>query len=719
MSISKKMLGAFFSLTLITLSLGVYAAWSISYMAEIAYDIYDRNLMSVSHARAGAIELNRTRMLLMQFGLGREELELELAEARTLSLPSDAILTGSVSPAETEASAGNEHVSERQRLLSAARLEFGEPAAVALDALELSERGRMIALARAQTSDPIARLLESSDLSERERLIAIARSQNNAAISVPGDAAEVSERERLIAIARTEGVVVAASDPPVMNTEKDAPPASSEPAADPQELSETVRDGVADVDGKALAEALTDQLETVVEEFEVVLERAASEGAVQLAGQLITDINSWMELNETLLSGEVAAGIVAPDALVQMIVKADELVEQVAADGFETRLHAEETVFERKVLTWVLLGLSFALALCLAWLMSKLIAQPLKRAVAAVQSLAEGNLNAEFETTARDELGDLAASLNVFKEGIRERRALTADRMALQDEQLKRSESVQDRIEQFEKHIDAALRSVAQSIDDLERTAGLMDETAETTRSSTAAATRVSQDAATEVEEVAGVSSRLIETVDRINEQVMRSGQITNDATDKARDTQAQMQNLVQSVEKIDQVMGLIASIADQTNLLALNATIEAARAGDAGRGFAVVANEVKSLAAQTASATEEVASVVTSVQSATGDAAVAIDGIGQVVENVREISDTIAAAISEQSAMMADIGGHAGQASGRTIEATQFMSNVGEAAQRTKDASEHVQTSSAALREQTARLRQEIAGFLSSVRAA
>ena len=359
------------------------------------------------------------------------------------------------------------------------------------------------------------------------------------------------------------------------------------------------------------------------------------------------------------------------------------------------------------------------LALCLAWLMSKLIAQPLKRAVAAVQSLAEGDLNAEFETTARDELGDLAQSLNVFREGIRERRTLAADRIAAQDEQLKRSESVQCRIEQFEKHIDEALQSVARSIDDLERTAGLMDETAETTRSSTASATRISQNAAVEVEEVAGVSSRLTETINRINEQVLKSGQITNDATDKARHTQAQMQHLVQSVEKIDQVMGLIASIADQTNLLALNATIEAARAGDAGRGFAVVANEVKSLAAQTASATEEVAAVVTSVQGATGDAAVAIDGIGQVVESVREISDTIAAAISEQGGMMADIGNHANEASGRTVEATEFMSAVGEAAQRTKDASEHVQRSSAALREQTARLRQEISDFLSSVRAA
>ena len=130
MSISKKLLGAFFSLTLITLSLGVYAAWSISYMADIAYDIYDRNLMSVSHARAGAIELNRTRMLLMQFGLGREELKLELAGVEFDFLPADEILTGSVSPAEPVSPDSDVHASERQRLLAEARREFGESATV-------------------------------------------------------------------------------------------------------------------------------------------------------------------------------------------------------------------------------------------------------------------------------------------------------------------------------------------------------------------------------------------------------------------------------------------------------------------------------------------------------------------------------------------------------------------------------------------------------------
>ncbi len=560
-------------------------------------------------------------------------------------------------------------------------------------------------------------------MSERERLIAIARTQGGEASIFPEEMAEVSERERLIALARIQPVVVAVSAEPTVIAETESQNVVQFPQNDPegaQEATEVVVDAeVADVDGEALAEVLTEQLETVVEEFEVVQERAASEDAVRLASELVADVNGWMELNESLFAGDLEAGVLSPSVLVQMIAKADELVEQVSADGFETRLHAEETVAQRKILTWVLLGFSFLLAMCLAWLMSKLIAQPLKRAVTAVQSLADGDLSAEFETNARDELGDLAASLNVFKEGIRERRELTADRIALQDGQLKRSESVQTRIDQFEKHIDTSLQSVLQSIDDLEKTAGLMDETAETTRGSTAAAARVSQNAATEVQEVAGVSSRLTQTIDTINEQVTKSGQIANDATDKARDTQQQMQHLVQSVEKIDQVMGLIASIASQTNLLALNATIEAARAGEAGKGFAVVANEVKSLAAQTASATEEVASVVTSVQTATGDAAVAIDGIGQVIESVREISDTIAEAIAEQGGMMADIGGHANQATGSTAEATQFMANVGEAAQRTKDASEHVQTSSVALREHTARLRQEISDFLSSVRAA
>ena len=340
MSISKKLLGAFFSLTLITLSLGVYAAWSISYMAGIAYDIYDRSLMSVSHARAGAIELNRTRMLLMQFGLAREELKLELAGLETPSFPSGRIVTGSIPADGADTPEAGESMSERQRLLSAARLEFGEPASRAEEPRELSERGRLIALARAQTGDPIAELLETSEASERQRLIAIARSQDEGALAVRDEAGELSERERLIAQARAAAVEVATADLP--DVEADVAPqaktqeAAEQPQAPDMSAEDLAKDQFADVDGDTLAEALTDQLETVIEEFEVVRERAASEGAVQLASKLITDINAWMELNENLLSGNIAAGIVSPAALVQMIVSADELVEQVAADGFET-----------------------------------------------------------------------------------------------------------------------------------------------------------------------------------------------------------------------------------------------------------------------------------------------------------------------------------------------------------------------------------------------
>ncbi len=460
-------------------------------------------------------------------------------------------------------------------------------------------------------------------------------------------------------------------------------------------------------------------MESVVENLEVVQERSVSPKGVELATALITDTNAWIKANEALLEGEDAESVKAVQMLPGIIAGIEGLVEQVTADGFEARLQAEATVSERQTLTMLILGASLLLAAGLTWLMTRVIAQPLRRAVTALRSLAQGDLDVEFTSNARDEIGDLAESISFFKTNMQERRALAAGRIADQEERLQRSSGVQSQIEAFELRMNAMLETVSQSLTELEATARVMGETADTTRLSNEAAVRVVENVASEVQEASGSSQRLSTTIENINIQVHNSEKIASEATAKSESGQRQVEQLVHTVEKIDQVVGLISSITNQTNLLALNATIEAARAGEAGRGFAVVASEVKSLAGQTATATEEIADMVSSIHGATGDTAQAINGMGEVIEHFREISSAISSAINEQSGIMEEIGLHTEQASGSSIDASRHTNTVAEAAQEAKQASEHVEKSTNSLRDQMSGLRGEIDQFLSSVRAA
>jgi len=183
--------------------------------------------------------------------------------------------------------------------------------------------------------------------------------------------------------------------------------------------------------------------------------------------------------------------------------------------------------------------------------------------------------------------------------------------------------------------------------------------------------------------------------------------------------TDITVQALADGVQKSGDVITLIQTIASQTNLLALNATIEAARAGEAGRGFAVVATEVKSLATQTASATEEIAAQVGQIQTATRDAVEAVRGIGTTIEEISRIAAAIAAAVEEQSAATREIARNVQQASDGTNQVSSNIAGVRQAAKQTGDAAGQVLTSSDDLSRQSKEMRREVQAFIEGVRAA
>ena len=194
---------------------------------------------------------------------------------------------------------------------------------------------------------------------------------------------------------------------------------------------------------------------------------------------------------------------------------------------------------------------------------------------------------------------------------------------------------------------------------------------------------------------------------------------MTGKAADDARRTDTIVRALADGAQKIGDVVGLITNIAGQTNLLALNATIEAARAGDAGKGFAVVASEVKSLAQQTATATEEIGAQISQIQGATREAVEAIQGIAGLSEKVSEIATTIAAAVEEQGSATAGIARNVQQAATSTQEVTANISGLSQAAQNTGSAATQVLGAAGQLSRQAERLAHEVGSFVSGVRTA
>ncbi len=199
--------------------------------------------------------------------------------------------------------------------------------------------------------------------------------------------------------------------------------------------------------------------------------------------------------------------------------------------------------------------------------------------------------------------------------------------------------------------------------------------------------------------------------------QVQHSTDITGKAAENARGTGLTINNLSQSAERIGEVIGLINEIAEQTNLLALNATIEAARAGEAGKGFAVVAGEVKSLASQTAKATQDIRTQVDTIQTETRAAVAEVDGIIKTIDEMNAIAGTIAAAMHEQQATTGEIARNVQQAATGTDSVAETIQAVHSGTTETSDASDALLTSSGALSKDAALLRGEVERFLSEVR--
>jgi methyl-accepting chemotaxis protein len=400
---------------------------------------------------------------------------------------------------------------------------------------------------------------------------------------------------------------------------------------------------------------------------------------------------------------------------------ANVVIAERALDAAKEHSNAQRAIAQRTLILQ-----TFMLAVALAVAFGGMVAvrgrviKPLKAIRDAMLKVAGGDLDADVPfAERRDEIGALAGALATFKSNATEKSQIEQQQREQDSRAMQRQKAIEGYIGTFETQMHEALGALRDASEQMRTTSEGMSTVSTETNAQVRMAAKASGDASNNVNNVAAASEELSTSITDIGRQVKHAATIASRAVDQARQTDGTVQGLVATASRIGEVVGLINDIASQTNLLALNATIEAARAGEAGRGFAVVASEVKSLATQTAKATEEISQQITAVQKVAGDAIDAIKGIGGIIGEVSEVATAIAAAVEQQGVATQEINRSTQQAARGTNEVSNNIAGVIAGADATGAASQNVKSASEALAAQTRQLGDQVDAFLNNIRAA
>jgi methyl-accepting chemotaxis protein len=412
-------------------------------------------------------------------------------------------------------------------------------------------------------------------------------------------------------------------------------------------------------------------------------------------------------------------GYLADQKIYQPVMAAADKLIEVNQKGADASINLARHDYRVAVTVIIICaGVSLVLALLSYLILARTVVAPIGRITDTMRVLADNRLDTVIPETARaDEIGQMGAALQVFKDHMVEAESLRAAQAAETEQRLTRSRLVEQLVAEFDASISEVIRTVTRSSGSLETTARSMSSTADSTNSRVTLVSAAAEEASANVQTVAAAAEQLSGSINEIGRQVAESAAFAEQATRQADATDSQIAGLSEAASRIGDVVQLINDIASQTNLLALNATIEAARAGDAGKGFAVVAGEVKILANQTARATDEISAKVVEMQAATAQSVEAVKAIGRTISRIAEISTGIAAAVDQQNAATGEIARNVHQAAEGTAEVSSSIVEVARGAAEVGGASSEVLSAAGQLTRNAEALRSQVDGFLNKIK--
>jgi methyl-accepting chemotaxis protein len=372
------------------------------------------------------------------------------------------------------------------------------------------------------------------------------------------------------------------------------------------------------------------------------------------------------------------------------------------------------------VLQLVLLAAAIALTCGTMIAVTRRIIRPLHIMRDAMLSVASGDLTVDTGyAQRRDEIGALAGALETFKQQATDKLRIEQQERERNAGAAARQRAIEGYVGEFESQVHQTLDRLNDASNGMRVTSSDLSKVSDQTNSRVKIAEKASGEASVNVDSVASASHELSASIGDISRQASHAAGIASRAVSSARETDNTVQGLAKTAAGIGEVVGLINSIAAQTNLLALNATIEAARAGEAGRGFAVVASEVKSLASQTAKATEEISGQIADIQKVANEAIEAIKGIGGIIGEVNEVATAIAAAVEEQGAATQEISRNTQYAAQGTRNVSENIAGVKADADAAATVAQNVKQASETLETQGLDLSNQVTEFLRKIRAA
>ncbi len=417
----------------------------------------------------------------------------------------------------------------------------------------------------------------------------------------------------------------------------------------------------------------------------------------------------------TMMLGQTDDGFKAVDADIQKM----SLTTVEAANAVRAGLYADAEWTKNLITLGTALG--FVISAFVSFMVGASIVGPIKSITAVMQQLSAGKTDVEIGHRDRsDEIGKMAQAIDVFRKNMIEIRSLEqATHQAEQNRVAERTAAMHELAAEFEKSVQHIAQELSDAVGAMHSNAEAMSMIAAQTRDKSQSTAGIVIHTQTNVDSVANAAEELAESIEQLSAQTHHARELTNKTVTESANASANVQQLLDAVSQIVPITGLIQAIAQQTNLLALNATIEAARAGAAGKGFAVVAAEVKSLAQQTAKATEEINQKITAVNASCGAVVAIMEQVISAIGRLGEGTMEMASAVGQQAAATQEISRNAQQAADSSRLVANNIVELDKKTRENDDASGQALTGAKRLLDHAAILQRQVDNFLRHVRAA